>query len=438
MHGGRPTMAPTPVVILRYSEGSREQERLLPPEILRSTSVRLLPFSVTSRREAEVVQERFGQLGREFFEGVVRQGLRKNRLPPQRPPHGGERVAEGHLRLGVPRVGPGPGRLASAAGPGLAVEQQAHDREQPQQARGRPQHALLRAVPRRRQPQVLLRLLERHLDAPPGGVQGDDPRRAEGRVGAVEVAVLVRPVQVVHEHPTHRHQPLGRLVPVAGGGDELHPPLLPAVPPDRRPLPLALPGRRHHVLVPRTRRRPSCPFFRGGGSSHRWARGCSRLTSVSRRRCLWQNRARAWLAYPPSPSRTNRRSGNQCSIAATSLIAIVIGVRCRRPSFSSRSFGRYSATSTGSAHARLANGNFTLTASTTHRCPQSHTLWVRVERQVSRWRPLPYTCLPRCCAAVSSTASTTGLPSGTSSTAIAASTLPSGQGDQRARERTRW
>jgi hypothetical protein len=45
---------------------------------------------------------------------------------------------------------------------------------------------------------------------------------------------------------------------------------------------------------------------------------------------------------------------------------------------------RYNATSTGNAQAREAKGNFTWIASTTQRCPQTHALNERVERQASR------------------------------------------------------
>lgn len=62
---------------------------------------------------------------------------------------------------------------------------------------------------------------------------------------------------------------------------------------------------------------------------------------------------------------------------------------CRRPSFRFNSLGRYSAASTGSDQGREAKGNFTFTASTTHLCPNTQTVWLRVERQLSRCRPLP-------------------------------------------------
>ncbi len=69
----------------------------------------------------------------------------------------------------------------------------------------------------------------------------------------------------------------------------------------------------------------------------------------------------------------------------------MIGVLCRRrrPSCRLASLVRYNAQSTGSAQGREQKGNWTLIASTTHRCPQIQTLCVRVERSGSRWRPLP-------------------------------------------------
>ncbi len=134
----------------------------------------------------------------------------------------------------------------------------------------------------------------------------------------------------------------------------------------------------------------------------------------------------------------NFRRGNQWASTATSCRARSAGVLCRRPSSRFNSSGRYSAASTGSAQGRGAKGKRTFTASTTHLCPHTHTVWLRVERQLSRWRPLPYTCLPLCCGVVSSTGQTTGSPCGTRSKTIAASTFPSGHGDQRAREKTRW
>ena len=65
-------------------------------------------------------------------------------------------------------------------------------------------------------------------------------------------------------------------------------------------------------------------------------------------------------------------------------------------------------------------------------------MWLRVDRQASRCRPLPYTRGPLCWAAVSSTGHTAGSPGGTSASTIPANTFPSGHGDHLARLKNRW
>ena len=59
-------------------------------------------------------------------------------------------------------------------------------------------------------------------------------------------------------------------------------------------------------------------------------------------------------------------------------MASSVGVLWRWPSTLFSSADRYSAHSTGSAHGREANGNFTLIAKVTHLCPQTQTVWLWV------------------------------------------------------------
>ena len=115
------------------------------------------------------------------------------------------------------------------------MEDQAHDAEQSQQARRRPQDALDRPVPRCGKTQMNADFLERHLDAPAAGVEVDDLFGRHGRIGAVEVFVPVRSLDVVDEDPTHRNQAAAGFVPLSLAPDQFDSPGLAAVPVDGFP-----------------------------------------------------------------------------------------------------------------------------------------------------------------------------------------------------------
>jgi hypothetical protein len=154
--------------------------------------------------------------------------LLKN-LDPAQSSHAGDRVGEGDLFAGMPWE---TGRL-QALSACMPMEDQAHNTEEAKQAGSGPQHALFRKVPWCVESQMGPRFLEGYLDAPAARVQADHLLRRHAGLGAKEVFVPMRALDVVNMHPADGNQPLAGLVPVSLVPDQSDAPALAAIPVDR-------------------------------------------------------------------------------------------------------------------------------------------------------------------------------------------------------------
>ena len=136
-------------------------------------------------------------------------GCCKNPVGPKPAPHGGDRIGKRSVGLAGPqeRRSRGPGQRK------LGVQQGYH-REQPEQARGGPQHRLFGSTAGGFQTQIGTHLLKRGFDGPATGVGFDDRSRHHRRIGGVEILVAVGFAEIVDKDPAKGNQAFSILEPV--------------------------------------------------------------------------------------------------------------------------------------------------------------------------------------------------------------------------------
>src|SRR5215203_1551001 len=134
-------------------------------------------------------------------------------------PDGSERIAEGGLRLGVPRRCCSASPLASGEPGG----QQRDDREQGEQARRGARDRLVRPLPLRLDAEVGAGLLEGHLHLPASHKPGDDLGGVSREVGAKQSLGRKAVLGIADQDPADRHNRQARVSPDRRGGRDLDP-----------------------------------------------------------------------------------------------------------------------------------------------------------------------------------------------------------------------